>query len=81
MPLRFVGLFCVISAGYLFLHSSTEELPADQLLQHLQQQPESSLLKPTVMITILARNAQHSLPYFLGCIERLDYPKERISLW
>ncbi|KAM8726801.1 procollagen galactosyltransferase 2 isoform 3-T3 [Acanthopagrus schlegelii] len=81
MPLRFVGLFCVILAGYLFLHSSTEELPADQLLQHLQHQPESSLLKPTVLINILARNAQHSLPYFLGCIERLDYPKERISLW
>ena len=81
MPLGFVGLFSVILAGQLFLHSSTEELPADHLLQHLQLQPESSLLKPTVLISILARNAQHSLPYFLGCIERLDYPKERISLW
>ncbi|XP_073347732.1 procollagen galactosyltransferase 2-like [Pagrus major] len=80
MPLGIVGLYFVILAGQLFLHSSTEELPADHLLQH-QAQRESSLLKPTVLITILARNAQHSLPYFLGCIERLDYPKERIALW
>ncbi|KAL8174690.1 UNVERIFIED_CONTAM: hypothetical protein K2H54_051436 [Gekko kuhli] len=36
---------------------------------------------PTVVLAILARNAQHSLPYHLGALERLDYPKERISLW
>ncbi|KAK5918979.1 hypothetical protein CgunFtcFv8_022914 [Champsocephalus gunnari] len=41
----------------------------------------SSELKPAVLITILARNAQHSLPYFLGCIDRLDYPKDRIFIW
>ncbi|KAM4629116.1 procollagen galactosyltransferase 2 isoform 1-T1 [Polymixia lowei] len=43
--------------------------------------PESSLLKPKVMIAILARNAAHSLPHYLGCIDRLDYPKERIAIW
>ncbi|KAI7798140.1 procollagen galactosyltransferase 2 [Triplophysa rosa] len=43
--------------------------------------PESSLLKPKVMIAILARNAAHSLPYYLGCIDRLDYPKDRIAIW
>ncbi|XP_023653752.1 procollagen galactosyltransferase 2-like [Paramormyrops kingsleyae] len=42
---------------------------------------ESPLLMPTVMIAVLARNAAHSLPYYLGCIERLDYPKDRIALW
>ncbi|XP_072841112.2 inactive glycosyltransferase 25 family member 3 [Pogona vitticeps] len=36
---------------------------------------------PTVAIAILARNAQHSLPHFLGALERLEYPKERISIW
>ncbi|XP_068995636.1 procollagen galactosyltransferase 2 [Embiotoca jacksoni] len=70
---------CRMKIRRLFLHASTEELPADQLLQPTQQ--ESSLLKPTVLITILARNAQHSLPYFLGCIDRLDYPKDRIAIW
>ncbi|KAK2822138.1 hypothetical protein Q5P01_022203 [Channa striata] len=81
MPLKLVALrlFIVILTGRLFLHSSTEELPADQLVQQAQQ--ESSLLKPTVLITILARNVQHSLPYFLGCIDRLDYPKDRIAIW
>lgn len=69
----------ILAVKLLFLHSSTEELPADHLLQTAQQ--ESSLLKPTVLITILARNAQHSLPYFLGCIDRLDYPKDRIVIW
>ena len=42
---------------------------------------ESSLLKPKVMIAILARNSAHSLPHYLGCIDRLDYPKERIAIW
>uniref|UniRef100_A0A8C1TVD0 Si:ch211-13f8.2 n=1 Tax=Cyprinus carpio TaxID=7962 RepID=A0A8C1TVD0_CYPCA len=42
---------------------------------------ETSLLKPKVVIAALARNSEHSLPYFLGCIERLDYPKDRISIW
>ncbi|KAK5859470.1 hypothetical protein PBY51_021025 [Eleginops maclovinus] len=58
--------------GRLLLPGSTEEL---------QDHQESSGLKPTVVITILARNAQHSLPYFLGCIDRLEYPKDRISIW
>ncbi|KAG2461660.1 GT252 galactosyltransferase, partial [Polypterus senegalus] len=42
---------------------------------------ESPLQKPTVMIAILARNSAHSLPLYLGCIERLDYPKERLAIW
>uniref|UniRef100_A0A673MWC8 Si:ch211-13f8.2 n=1 Tax=Sinocyclocheilus rhinocerous TaxID=307959 RepID=A0A673MWC8_9TELE len=37
----------------------------------------TSLLKPKVVIAVLARNSEHSLPYFLGCIERLDYPKDQ----
>lgn len=42
---------------------------------------ETPLLKPKVVIAVLARNSEHSLPYFLGCIERLDYPKDCISIW
>lgn len=54
-----------------------------ELVTAVQEQvkPESSLLKPKVMIAIVARNAAHSLPYYLGCIERLEYPKERIAIW
>ncbi|XP_074871269.1 inactive glycosyltransferase 25 family member 3 [Carettochelys insculpta] len=36
---------------------------------------------PSVVIALLARNSEHSLPHYLGALERLDYPKERISLW
>uniref|UniRef100_A0A665V2U5 Procollagen galactosyltransferase 2-like n=1 Tax=Echeneis naucrates TaxID=173247 RepID=A0A665V2U5_ECHNA len=56
---------------------------ASDLVTPVQEQvkPESSLLRPKVMIAIVARNAAHSLPYYLGCIDRLDYPKERIAIW
>lgn len=43
--------------------------------------PESSLLAPRVLIALICRNSEHSLPYFLGTIERLNYPKDRIALW
>ncbi|XP_036423358.1 procollagen galactosyltransferase 1 [Colossoma macropomum] len=43
--------------------------------------PESPLLAPRVVIALICRNSQHSLPYFLGTIERLNYPKDRIALW
>uniref|UniRef100_A0A8C5G1G4 Procollagen galactosyltransferase 2-like n=1 Tax=Gouania willdenowi TaxID=441366 RepID=A0A8C5G1G4_GOUWI len=50
-------------------------------VEDLQVKPESSLLQPKVMIAIVARNAAHSLSYYLGCIDGLDYPKERIAIW
>ncbi|XP_063244835.1 glycosyltransferase 25 family member-like isoform X2 [Bacillus rossius redtenbacheri] len=37
--------------------------------------------QPSVVIAFLVRNKAHTLPYFLTLLERLDYPKERISLW
>ncbi|KAL2101587.1 hypothetical protein ACEWY4_003348 [Coilia grayii] len=43
--------------------------------------PESPLLAPRVLIALICRNSEHSLPYFLGTIERLNYPKDRIALW
>lgn len=46
-----------------------------------QVKSESPVLPPKVMIAILARNAAHSLPHYLGCIEKLEYPKERIAIW
>ncbi|XP_077463352.1 procollagen galactosyltransferase 2 [Stigmatopora argus] len=42
---------------------------------------ESALLRPKVLIALVARNAAHSLAQHLACIERLDYPKERIAIW
>uniref|UniRef100_A0A7N9B1H9 Cerebral endothelial cell adhesion molecule n=1 Tax=Mastacembelus armatus TaxID=205130 RepID=A0A7N9B1H9_9TELE len=42
---------------------------------------ESKMQSPTVVIAIIARNTAHSLPYYLGALERLDYPKDRISVW
>ncbi|XP_077308782.1 procollagen galactosyltransferase 2 [Lithobates pipiens] len=42
---------------------------------------ESPLQKPSVLIAIIARNAAHTMPYFLDCIDKLDYPKNRIAIW
>ncbi|KAM4021453.1 procollagen galactosyltransferase 2 isoform 1-T1 [Anomaloglossus baeobatrachus] len=43
--------------------------------------PESALQKPSVLLAIIARNAAHTLPYFLDCIDKLDYPKNRMAIW
>jgi len=37
--------------------------------------------EPSVFLAIIARNAAHLLPNWLGYIENLDYPKNRISVW
>ncbi|XP_050389094.2 probable inactive glycosyltransferase 25 family member 3 isoform X2 [Patella vulgata] len=36
---------------------------------------------PSVVIAFLVRNKAHTLPWFLGLIEKFDYPKNRISFW
>ena len=36
---------------------------------------------PTVMLAVIARNAEHFLHNYLGYIESLDYPKERMAVW
>ncbi|KAG8448003.1 hypothetical protein GDO86_015197 [Hymenochirus boettgeri] len=36
---------------------------------------------PSVVIAVIARNSAHALPYSLGALERLNYPKERVSVW
>lgn len=43
--------------------------------------PETPLLPPRLLLALICRNSEHSLPYFLGTIERLDYPKDRMALW
>lgn len=43
--------------------------------------PESPLMAPRILVALICRNSEHSLPYFLGAFERLNYPKERMALW
>ncbi|KAK7896251.1 hypothetical protein WMY93_021576 [Mugilogobius chulae] len=54
------GTLCTRTHGYF----SEEKYPE-----------ESKMQPPTVVIAIIARNAAHSLPYYLGALERLNYPK------
>ncbi|KAK4326790.1 hypothetical protein Pmani_002716 [Petrolisthes manimaculis] len=37
--------------------------------------------EPTMLVVLLARNKEHTLPYFLTLFERLQYPKKRMSLY
>ncbi|XP_040081203.1 inactive glycosyltransferase 25 family member 3 isoform X2 [Oryx dammah] len=59
--------------------------PLLQLLLLLGPRPEAAGVAepplPTVVLAILARNAEHSLPHYLGALERLDYPRARLALW
>nr|XP_033773160.1 procollagen galactosyltransferase 2 [Geotrypetes seraphini] len=43
--------------------------------------PEPPFQKPTVLLALLARNAAHTLPYFLHCLDQLHYPKSRLAIW
>ncbi|GAA6074166.1 procollagen galactosyltransferase 1 isoform X1 [Tachysurus ichikawai] len=43
--------------------------------------PESPLLAPRVLLALLCRNSERSLPHVLGAIDRLHYPKDRIAVW
>lgn len=36
---------------------------------------------PTILIVTLFRNKAHTMPLFFTYLNRLEYPKERISLW
>lgn len=63
-------IFTIFSAG-----------PANGYFPEERWSPESPLLAPRVLIALICRNSEHSLPYFLGTIERLNYPKDRVAIW
>ncbi|XP_066516620.1 procollagen galactosyltransferase 1-like [Hoplias malabaricus] len=42
--------------------------------------PESPLLAPRVVVALICRNSEHSLPYVLGAIDRFNFPKNRMAL-
>ncbi|XP_035039806.1 procollagen galactosyltransferase 2 [Hippoglossus stenolepis] len=56
-------------------------LQADSYFSEEKYPEESKVQPPTVVIAIIARNAAHSLPFYLGALDRLNYPKERITVW
>ena len=66
MPPELVGFRLLI---VLLLLTGTEETPADHL------PPESSLLKPTVLITILARNTPAQPPSLPGMHRQTGLPE------
>ncbi|KAG8006635.1 Procollagen galactosyltransferase 1, partial [Nibea albiflora] len=69
---------CLSAALLLLLLSCCS--PARGYFAEERWSPESPLLAPRVLLALICRNSEHSLPYFLGTIERLNYPKDRMAL-
>lgn len=63
--MRGLAIFFLVLISVIFAYSE-DDLP---------------YLHPTVTIAFLARNAASNLPWFLGAIENLNYPKDRIAIW
>lgn len=70
---------CLISLLFTSLQISTAESKISDVVYNLSK--ESAVREPSVFLAIIARNAVHLLPNWLGYIENLDYPKNRISVW
>lgn len=50
-------------------------------LKLLSDSNEYKVRAPTIFLPIIARNVEHTLPNWLGYLEKLDYPKNRIFIW
>lgn len=48
---------------------------SDESTENAQDEP------PHVFMGILVRNQAHTLANFFGYIEKLDYPKNKITVW
>lgn len=70
----FQKLILFFSFVLVFIQGS--EISSDGANDGMQE-----IKRNTVVIAILVRNKAHVLPYFLTCLERLDYPKDRLLLW
>lgn len=69
----------LISVILLFTHKTTDASPTES--ENDSQSSTQFTKLPTVLMVLLFRNKAHTMPYFLNFIHRLDYPKDRISLW
>uniref|UniRef100_A0A8D3EAY5 procollagen galactosyltransferase n=1 Tax=Scophthalmus maximus TaxID=52904 RepID=A0A8D3EAY5_SCOMX len=73
--------FARLCAAVLLLLLLTGDAPVRGYFAEERWSPESPLLAPRVLLALICRNSEHSLPYFLGTVERLNYPKDRMALW
>lgn len=73
------GYLFLITLFFTGLRTFSAESKVSDVVNNLSQ--ESAVKEPSVFLAIIARNSAHLLPNWLGCIENLDYPKNRISVW
>ncbi|KAJ7339537.1 hypothetical protein OS493_005936 [Desmophyllum pertusum] len=63
----------LIAVLFTSLQTSTADSKISDVVYNLSK--ESAVRDPSVFLAIIARNAAHLLPNWLGYIENLDYPK------
>ena len=73
------GCLFLITLFFTCLRTFSAESKVSDVVYNLSQ--ESAVKEPSVFLAIIARNAAHLLPNWLGYIENLDYPKNRMSVW
>lgn len=75
-------LLIIFLCGVIVINAEadSEEIISD--ITKLSATVHQDLIKdPTVLVVILARNKEHTLPYFLTMFEQLNYPRNRMSLF
>lgn len=73
---RVISLCCLLFFGNVSYEILCEELQIREAVEN-----DYKYVEPTVMIAVLVRNKAHVLPWFFGHLEKLNYPKNRISFW
>lgn len=76
MTCRVISLCCLLFFGDVSYEILCEELQIREAVEN-----DYKYVEPTVMIAVLVRNKAHVLPWFFGHLEKLNYPKNRISFW
>jgi hypothetical protein len=69
----FLNLFGIVAAA--------RTNPGDDYFVDMNSERLDQYYAPSIFIPIFVRNKAHALPYFLGGIENLNYPKTRIKIW
>ena len=68
---KYSVLLILILCNLIILSEQTNE----------EKTTEFQFFKPTIFVAVLVRNKAHTLPWFFGHLERLNYPKDRIAIW
>lgn len=74
-------IYSLFLVSTLSIHIPSSNSESETANEYFRGPDERELKEPTVLLSVIARNMVHLLPNWLGYIENLDYPKDRMSIW